>query len=210
MNIDILLGLFEGVIDGTTDGEKDGVTDGEPDGEDDGNIDSVGIAEGVADGRVGTPEGTSDGLVVGPKDMPKVMRSIMATVRKVREMGSDAAWQESFAFVTRCKQGVPGKNAYFPSLSGWTFPSSKPASPTGAAVPGRPSAAARTSTSISASTTICAILWRFCAGRKRPSFRSFGPMSLAVMCPRQRRISIPTLWPSRSGWWLKTRCARCR
>ncbi len=28
-------------------------------------------------------------VVVGPKDMPKVMRSIMATVRKVREMGSE-------------------------------------------------------------------------------------------------------------------------
>ena len=29
-------------------------------------------------------------------------------------------WQPSFAFVTTCKQGTDGENAYFPHLSGWT------------------------------------------------------------------------------------------
>ena len=39
---------------------------------------------------------------------------------RVRELGEGQAWQDSFAFVTRCKQGIRGKNAYFPSLAGWT------------------------------------------------------------------------------------------
>ena len=38
----------------------------------------------------------------------------------VKTMADNDEWQKAFAFITRCKVGVEGKNKYFRPLSGWT------------------------------------------------------------------------------------------
>lgn len=39
---------------------------------------------------------------------------------RVRPVGGGEDWREAFAFITRCKEGIKGKNAYFPHLSNWS------------------------------------------------------------------------------------------
>ena len=67
------------------------------------------------------------GLLAAPEGVP---REVYGTVPglapsskysfRVRPAGADAGWQDAFAFITTCKQGGKGKNAYFGRLSGWT------------------------------------------------------------------------------------------
>ena len=38
----------------------------------------------------------------------------------VRTLETKGPWLRPFAFVTRCKEGIKGKNNYFPHLSGWS------------------------------------------------------------------------------------------
>ncbi|MEC7446000.1 MAG: hypothetical protein VX500_06755, partial [Planctomycetota bacterium] len=38
----------------------------------------------------------------------------------VRTLEAKGPWLRPFAFVTRCKEGIKGKNNYFPHLSGWS------------------------------------------------------------------------------------------
>jgi len=38
----------------------------------------------------------------------------------VRPAGSEGPWRRAFAFITRCKKGIKGRNNYFRHLSGWS------------------------------------------------------------------------------------------
>jgi hypothetical protein len=50
-------------------------------------------------------------------DVPGLEPSDQYSLR-VRTVGGE--WQRAFAFITRCKKAVPGKNKYFSHLSGWS------------------------------------------------------------------------------------------
>ena len=38
----------------------------------------------------------------------------------IRKLGSNGPWQRPFAFITRCKKAIDGKNNYYPHLSNWS------------------------------------------------------------------------------------------
>ncbi|MCH2610365.1 MAG: hypothetical protein MK006_04785, partial [Pirellulales bacterium] len=38
----------------------------------------------------------------------------------IRKVGASGPWHRPFAFITKCKKGIEGKNNYFPHLSNWS------------------------------------------------------------------------------------------
>ncbi len=53
------------------------------------------------------------------RDVPGLAASDQYALR-IRPMDDNQAWREAFAFITRCKEGIRGKNNYFSHLSGWS------------------------------------------------------------------------------------------
>ena len=71
----------------------------------------IGLTSGSARGR-------DNALIVYSK-VPGAKSSDQYALA-VRSAGKEEQWRQAFACITRCKNGIRGKNGYFPHLSGWS------------------------------------------------------------------------------------------
>ncbi len=71
----------------------------------------IGLTSGSARGR-------DNALIVYSK-VPGAKASDQYALA-VRSAGKEEQWRQAFACITRCKNGIRGKNGYFPHLSGWS------------------------------------------------------------------------------------------
>jgi len=60
-----------------------------------------------------------DNPLIVYSDVPGAESSDQYTLA-VRSSGGNSRWHRAFAFVTRCRKGIKGKNNYFPQLSDWS------------------------------------------------------------------------------------------